>query len=38
MFTDDIILDGDLCTFMEFGVDHKLQTSVAGKNAIPGIS
>lgn len=38
MHVDGIILDGDLSTIMEFRIDHKVQTNVAGKNAIPGIS
>lgn len=38
MHVDGITLDGDLSTIMEFGIDHKVQTSVAGRNAIPSIS
>jgi len=38
MHIDGVILDGDFSTIMQFRVDHKVQTSVAGRNAIPGIS
>lgn len=35
MHVDGIILDGDLSTLMEFSINHKVQTSGAGRNAIP---
>lgn len=38
MHVDGIILKGDPCTILEFRADCKVQTSVAGRNAIPGIS
>lgn len=38
MHVDGIIINGDPSTILGFRTDPKVETSVTGRNAIPGIN